>query len=548
MKKKLLAIFLTIVMVLTFAIPAMAANGIELLDEDINPIGPAAYSIGLPTPQGGVSNLTAGAPAYSNGAASFLITVTYGGGNAGSGTLNWTGEAGELAHTPLVTTTSGNPRTTTSTFTVRQVCLAQTITFTVEHTNNQGTTNRSIDVTIAGLGHTEDDGVEKTAPTCTDEGVMTYSCTRCGIETRTEAIEANGHEYISVVTAPTCEDRGFTTCTCSVCQDSFEHEYVDALGHKYVAAVTAPTCVDRGFTTNTCPICNDVFISDYVEAAGHKYDAEETAPTCVDRGFTTYTCSVCGDFYVDDFVNALGHDYVAVVTPMTPYQDGFTTNTCSRCEDFYISDRVERVAYDWQVVEIIDPTCTDRGYTVYRDDYWDAEKEDDYTDALDHDYTAVVTAPNCTEKGFTTHTCSRCGDEYADSYVDTNGHTAGGRIVIKEATRTEKGAWEIRCTDCGELLESGSIDELVIIGVTNAKFSSIRETAKNSRVWALTFTVTVTFEGGSTEVVEYTILLNGNNANLDGKYTFGADYDIAGMTLTYDIKGNGSNIKAFSIK
>jgi len=84
-------------------------------------------------------------------------------------------------------------------------------------------------------------------------------------------------------------------------------------------------------------------------------------------------------------------------------------------------------------------------------------------------------------------------------------------------------------------------------------FISISETAKGSRVWALTFNATVSFTDKDgkvvgTEVVRYTIQLNGNNANLDGKYTFGADHDLAGFTLIYDIKGNGSNIKEFRIQ
>jgi len=35
---------------------------------------------------------------------------------------------------------------------------------------------------------------------------------------------------------------------------------------------------------------------------------------------------------------------------------------------------------------------------------------------------------------------------------------------------------------------------------------------------------------------------------LSGSYKFGAGHDLAGYTLTFDVKGNGSNIKAFSIK
>ena len=84
--------------------------------------------------------------------------------------------------------------------------------------------------------------------------------------------------------------------------------------------------------------------------------------------------------------------------------------------------------------------------------------------------------------------------------------------------------------------------------VTTAKdFISIVETAKNSRVWVMSFRVTETYSDKTTKAVTYTINLNGNNANLDGKFKFGNDHALAGYTLVYDIKGNGSNIKEFKL-
>jgi len=47
--------------------------------------------------------------------------------------------------------------------------------------------------------------------------------------------------------------------------------------------------------------------------------------------------------------------------------------------------------------------------------------------------------------------------------------------------------------------------------------------------------------------VKYSIDLSGNNANLDGTYKFPTGHDLAGYTLVYDIKGNGSNIKEFKL-
>ena len=104
----------------------------------------------------------------------------------------------------------------------------------------------------------------------------------------------------------------------------------------------------------------------------------------------------------------------------------------------------------------------------------------------------------------------------------------------------------------GDITLYAKWEELVVavagIATTAKDFISITETAKNSRVWTLTFWVTVSYADGSIARVQYAINLDGNNANLDGEYKFAADHDLAGYTLVYDIKGNGKNIKAFSIK
>jgi len=104
------------------------------------------------------------------------------------------------------------------------------------------------------------------------------------------------------------------------------------------------------------------------------------------------------------------------------------------------------------------------------------------------------------------------------------------------------------------LLEAFGIFEAWVNGlgktlanISNAQYVSIIETSKNSRVWELTFTVVLTYLDGSVEKVSFTIGLSGNNANLDGKYVFETDHGLAGYTLVYDIKGNGSNIKDFRI-
>ena len=75
-----------------------------------------------------------------------------------------------------------------------------------------------------------------------------------------------------------------------------------------------------------------------------------------------------------------------------------------------------------------------------------------------------------------------------------------------------------------------------------SEFISIKETAKGSNIWVLSFTVTESYELAGVFTVQYDIILNGNNANLDGSYDLGN-----GFTLFYDIKGNGSTIKELRI-
>ena len=57
------------------------------------------------------------------------------------------------------------------------------------------------------------------------------------------------HEYTSVVTAPTCTEAGYTTYTCSVCGDSYTADEVEALGHNYVLEGD----------TYTCSVCGDSY-------------------------------------------------------------------------------------------------------------------------------------------------------------------------------------------------------------------------------------------------------------------------------------------------
>ena len=169
------------------------------------------------------------------------------------------------------------------------------------------------------------------APTCTQEGAKTNTCTACG-DSYCEGVAPTGHSYDQVVTAPTCIEGGYTTHTCAACGDHFVdtetaaagHLWMDAactepktcalcgeiegdvLGHSFTFQMTAPTCEEAGYTTCTCTNCGFSYV-DHIEApTGHCFEEQHTPPTCQEEGYTTYTCTECGLSYVDCIVPATG--------------------------------------------------------------------------------------------------------------------------------------------------------------------------------------------------------------------------------------------------
>ena len=66
------------------------------------------------------------------------------------------------------------------------------------------------------------------------------------------------HSYKDVVTAPTCTEKGYTTHTCS-CGDSYVDTYVDALGHSWDngKVTKQPTEAESGVKTFTCTRCGE---------------------------------------------------------------------------------------------------------------------------------------------------------------------------------------------------------------------------------------------------------------------------------------------------
>ena len=317
------------------------------------------------------------------------------------------------------------------------------------------------------------------AATCT----APKTCDRCDA---TEG-KALGHGYTTKVTAPTCTNAGYTTYTCNACGDTYVADEVKALGHNYNVVVTAPTCTEGGYTTYTCATCGYTYVADEVEALGHSYDAVVTAPTCTDGGYTTYTC-ICKDTYTDDETDALDHSFTNYVSDgnATCLEDGTKTAKCDRCVvTDTIADVDSALKHSFTKYESNnDAECEKDGTKTATCDRCDAtDTVTDEGSALEHVYNIIDKVDaTCTEGGYTTYWCDLCETGYTRTYdalshidEDKNYYCDRCNDLVcdhkdceyevkdaKNATCTTAGFTGNKCCSrCNTIIEKGSVIEAI---------------------------------------------------------------------------------------
>ena len=115
-------------------------------------------------------------------------------------------------------------------------------------------------------------------PTCTEDGLRTYTASvtfgeKNYTDTKTEGIKATGEHVWDngvVTTEPTCTAKGVKTYTCTKCSAT-KTEELNALGHNYETKRTEPTCEKDGKEEEVCSHCGDVRFSRVLPATGHSY-------------------------------------------------------------------------------------------------------------------------------------------------------------------------------------------------------------------------------------------------------------------------------------
>ncbi len=324
--------------------------------------------------------------------------------------------------------------------------------------------------------HKWDAGVVTQEATCTEDGVKTYTCKRCG-ETKTEVIKAAGHtEAEDPAVEATCTEPGKTAGShCLVCGEVFKaQEIIPAKGHQFgnwetngeenhkhtcsvcgaeeteVHAWGEPEITkeatedEEGLRTYTCLVC-DQTRTEVIPKTDHVHHYTDTVmnPTCTEQGYTLHKCEKCGDEYKDAFTEALGHSFGEwiTVTEATCTEPGNRERSCNRCEE---KETVVIPAAGHSPVRdpAADPTCTKPGKTAgsHCSVCGEVILAQETVPAKGHQFGDWTSTGKENHK----HTCTVCGEE------ESKAHTWGAPVITKEPTETEEGIRTYTCTVCGQ--------------------------------------------------------------------------------------------------
>ena len=311
-------------------------------------------------------------------------------------------------------------------------------------------------------------------PTCSEEGVLTFTCKNCkdrdGLNDTviTEPIEKLPHDidYDTVVSDyRTCwvnsNYSGKITFKCKNCDATDSHSTREEdykLNHDFKVLSDTSTCTEAGKITRICVNPGEITLADGTVRTSRyatEYNGEK----------------VCGYTYTED-VPAKGHDLVTEVKKETAdcYGARKIYKHCTRCNyiefEYYDRDgnKLEKDYFDihtWDDGTVTkEPTCTQPGEKTYTCRYIDDGNhykeygegtKTEQIDALGHEWSewTVTKEADCTNDGSKTRTCSRC-KEVETVVIEKTGHQN-----TEVSGKTQDYSGDIYCKDCGALVEKG---------------------------------------------------------------------------------------------
>ncbi len=369
---------------------------------------------------------------------------------------------------------------------------------------------------LAPLGHSFDEGVETIPPTCSENGVVTYTCTRCSYS-QTSTVLAMGHEYADGI----CLNCGQSKPKYTEFTPGVSGEYILAakVGNDYYAMTNALTSTSQKYSASKIRVY-DGFVAeedaegyvftlnfDSVEGAyliqanglNLKYPSSTSLSGSTAKYYWQISAGVNGSWRVLSEVNtrclayrARGYNVFgayytgnissgsteyydieiipvakAITEPQCPHSNTRTDKTEANCESIgtvsiYCVDCGERLSYEenaplghaWDQGEVLSPVgCEQTGYTLYTCTRCSATKTEAQP-PIGHNWSEAVVAPeaSCTASGIKTYTCYNCSATRTED-IPEYGHSFDEGVEALAPTCTADGVLTYTCTRCGKTEE-----------------------------------------------------------------------------------------------
>ena len=228
--------------------------------------------------------------------------------------------------------------------------------------------------------------------------------------------------------AATCTEEGYTPYVCSKCSKSYKDNFTTKIAHTY----TDGACSACGAEQPRLPVTGEKVVI-YAPAHNMALSANKVSASSyynkgidVSGGFSGVTAAETWVVTVNDdgsysFVSETGSKLALAASYSslndTGAHDKWTLTAKTGSDSLYYVKNVGRGNYlEW--------------YASMNN--WSTYSTSNLTDLFEisfyiikdciHEYSAVVVDPTCTEDGYTTYTCGLCGHSYEDDKVTSEGH------------------------------------------------------------------------------------------------------------------------------
>ncbi len=305
----------------------------------------------------------------------------------------------------------------------------------------------------------------KTAPNCTIDGIVEYSCKLCG-NSYSEILYATGHDFNAD----------------GICQSCNKTENTESCKHSYKEIIKDTTCTEDGYMIIACDICtyeektvlpaighsflsDDGLESEYcLNGCGEKNSGSENPPTVeCEHEFTdsSYivvsepTCTEAGRYIAICYKCKME---VTGVIPVINHTDSDSDGICDYCK-YGESEIPSECEHNYECTAVTNSTCAEYGVAVYTcyncgESYEEILPLADHTFEIDGkilEYCYFCKEPN-PDLGEDTHTHSFSEDWSYDENFHWHEATCGCDLTSDEEKHiftTADGLAYAACIVCG---------------------------------------------------------------------------------------------------